>query len=73
MRHAMGLEADADIGAAVEAMTRRLGLPTRLRDLGVDESLFGGIIEGALHDHSHRTNPREASAEDYLRMLEQSL
>jgi alcohol dehydrogenase class IV len=54
-------------------MTRRLGLPTRLRDIGVDESLFAKVVEGALHDHSHKTNPREASPADYLSMLEQSL
>jgi alcohol dehydrogenase class IV len=69
----MGLEAGANIGVAIEDMTRRLGLPTRLRDIGVDESLFAGIVEGALHDHSHKTNPREASSSDYLSMLQQSL
>ncbi len=69
----MGLEADADIGAAIEDMTRRLGLPTRLSQVGVDASLFTSIIEGALHDHSHKTNPREASNADYLSMLQQAL
>ena len=69
----MGLEAGANIGTAIEDMTRRLGLPTRLSEIGVDESLFAGIVEGALHDHSHKTNPREASSADYLSMLEQSL
>jgi 4-hydroxybutyrate dehydrogenase len=64
LRHAMGLAANADIG---------LGLPTRLSQIGVDPSLFAGIVEGALHDHSHKTNPREASGADYLSMLEQSL
>ncbi|MFK3970861.1 iron-containing alcohol dehydrogenase [Pseudomonas sp. NPDC087358] len=73
LRHAMGLAGDADIGAAIEDMTRRLGLPTRLSDIGVDESLFAGIVEGALHDHSHKTNPREASPADYRSMLAQSL
>lgn len=73
LRHAMGLEADADIGAAIEGMTRRLGLPTHLHQVGVDASLFTSIIEGALHDHSHKTNPREASNADYLSMLQQAL
>lgn len=73
LRHAMGLAGDADIGVAIEDMTRRLGLPTRLSDIGVDESLFAGIVEGALHDHSHKTNPREASPADYRSMLAQSL
>lgn len=73
LRHAMGLAADANIGSAIEDMTRRLGLPTRLSEIGVDESLFEHIIEGALHDHCHKTNPREASGADYLTMLRQSL
>jgi 4-hydroxybutyrate dehydrogenase len=73
LRQAMGLDADADIGAAIADMTQRLGLPTRLRDIGVDESQFADIVEGALHDHSHKTNPREASPADYQSMLAQSL
>ena len=41
--------------------------------LGVDEALFDRIVQGALADHSHRTNPREASAADYVEMLRQSM
>ena len=54
-------------------MTRALGLPTGLRELGVSEEQFPRIIQGALADHSHRTNPREASAEDYQWLLEASM
>ncbi|MCX2722478.1 iron-containing alcohol dehydrogenase [Roseibium salinum] len=67
---AMGLDAGDDLGAAVEAMTRAIGLPTRLSELGVTVDLFDRIVTGALADHSHRTNPREASAEDYRAMLQ---
>ncbi|WP_397453735.1 iron-containing alcohol dehydrogenase [Pseudomonas sp. NA-150] len=73
LKHAMGLAADADISTAIIDMTKRLGLPTRLSEIGVDASLFPRIVEGALHDHSHKTNPREASPEDYQAMLAQSL
>lgn len=72
MAHAMGLSESADVAEAVRAMTERLGLPTRLRDLGVGESQFDAIITGALADHCHKTNPREASAQDYLAMLRAS-
>ena len=54
-------------------MTARLGLPTRLSQMGVDESMFDKVVKGALADHCHKTNPREASADDYRRMLMESL
>jgi alcohol dehydrogenase class IV len=70
---AMGLGDAADIGPAIKTMTGKLGLPTGLKELGVTEDLFPKIIQGALADHSHKTNPREASAEDYAAMLNRSL
>lgn len=69
----MGLAADADIGAAIEDMTRAIGLPTRLSQLGVTADLFDKVVKGALADHSHRTNPREATADDYHAMLRAAL
>jgi 4-hydroxybutyrate dehydrogenase len=73
MRRVMNLAADADVAQAVHDMTARLGLPTRLSQMGVDESMFDKVVKGALADHCHKTNPREASAEDYRRMLTESL
>lgn len=73
MAQAMGLPAGADVAQAVLELTARLGLPTTLSQIGVGPELFDRIIEGALADHSHKTNPRDASPEDYRRMLEESL
>lgn len=70
---AMGLAANADIGAAIEEMTRSIGLPARLSELGVTTDVFDRVVKGALADHSHRTNPREASAEAYHTMLQAAL
>src|SRR5471032_1260844 len=71
--HAMGLASGDQIEQVILNMTRALGLPTGLGELGVTPDLFPRIIQGALADHSHRTNPREASAEDYQALLEESM
>lgn len=70
---AMGLASEDEIGAAIRDMTIEIGLPSRLSELGVGADIFDRVITGALADHSHKTNPREASAEDYRAMLEASL
>ena len=77
MAQAMGLGEHASdaksLGDAVQTLTRELGLPTTLGELGVTEDMFPKIIKGALADHSHKTNPRDASESDYAQMLRQSL
>lgn len=72
MADAMGLAAGTQVRDAIKDMTAAIGLPVRLSELGVPKNLFDRIITGALADHSHKTNPKEASAEDYRRMLEAS-
>ncbi len=73
MAQAMGLTSGADVIPALIEMNQRLGLPGGLGELGVTSDLFPNIIKGALADHSHNTNPRVASTEDYQWMLEKSL
>jgi len=70
---AMGLASGDDVGGAIRAMTATLGLPRGLAELGVTREMFPRIIAGALKDHSHKTNPREASSDDYAAMLEASM
>ncbi|MCW5652423.1 iron-containing alcohol dehydrogenase [Hydrogenophaga sp.] len=73
MAQAMGLASGDDVPDAVREMSARLGLPRGLAELGVTPDLFERIVEGALADHCHKTNPREASAQDYRDMLQASL
>lgn len=61
------------IGAAILSMNQRLGLPAGLAQMGVSRDQYPRIVQGALADHSHKTNPREASEDDYVRMLDQSM
>ena len=72
MAHAMGLASAQDIGPAIRAMNTRLGLPSGLVAMGVDETLYDRVIAGAVADHCHKTNPRLASAADYRAMLDAS-
>ena len=77
MAHAMGLPrcdgAGNEIAAAIRDMNARLGLPSGLRALGVDEALFERVIDGAMADHCHKTNPRIATRAEYREMLVASL
>lgn len=73
MAYAMGLDQASDIPDAIRDMSARLGLPTGLAAMGVQRDWFPNIIEGALADHCHKTNPREASVQDYEAMLEASM
>lgn len=76
MAHAMNLQEGTpadELAGAVKAMNQRLGLPAGLGEMGVTVDLYDQIIERALHDHCHKTNPREASPSDYRRMLDESM
>ncbi len=73
MASAMGLDAAADIPAAIKSLNQRLGLPTGLAAMGVQSEWFDAIVSGAMADHCHKTNPRIASAQDYQRLLRQSM
>ena len=77
MAQAMGLRGcDAqgcEVADAVRDMSARLGLPSGLRAMGVGEAQFEAVIDGAMADHCHKTNPRIASRTEYREMLLASL
>ncbi len=73
MARAMGLCSGSDVQAALQDMNQRLGLPDGLQALGVERANFARIVQGALADHCHLTNPKIASARDYEAMLVASM
>jgi alcohol dehydrogenase class IV len=80
MAYAMGLGeihaplvAAQTIAQAITAMNANLGLPKGLADLGVATAQFDKIIEGAMADHCHKTNPRLATEQDYRQMLQAAM
>ncbi len=80
MAYAMGLgeiqgaaPAAEVIAQAITAMNASLGLASGLATLGVERAWFDAIIDGAMADHCHKTNPHLASAQEYREMLEASM
>jgi 4-hydroxybutyrate dehydrogenase len=56
----------------VRKLNAAIGIPSRLRDAGVQEKDLVRISEKAFVDASHRGNPRPCTQEDLLAMLRES-
>ncbi len=67
-----GASGGAGLADALRELNRRIGLPSGLGAMGIAAETFPAVIANALKDHCHTTNPRQASADDYRRILEAS-
>ena len=56
------------LAAYVTELVARLGLPTRLSEVGVPESGIPALVEGAMGDGTTLLNPREMGEEDYAEL-----
>jgi len=56
--------------SALLQLNARLGIPARLRDIGVAEDLLAPVAAQALEDNAHKTNPRPMAQADYLALLQ---
>jgi 1,3-propanediol dehydrogenase len=76
----LGVEAggsDAEVGEAlathVTELVTRLGLPTRLSEVGVPEDGVPVLVEGAMGDGTSLLNPREPGEDDYADLYRRAL
>lgn len=69
----IGLSDAQLVPEAMFNLSKKLKLPTGLRELGIKEVHFDQIIQDALKDHCHFTNPRIASINDYKNILLESM
>jgi alcohol dehydrogenase class IV len=76
----LGLETggdDATVGHTlaehVRGVVSRLGLPTRLSEVGVPESGIAALVEGAMGDACTLVNPREPTDADFAELYAKAL
>ncbi|MEH6728798.1 MAG: iron-containing alcohol dehydrogenase, partial [Hyphomicrobiales bacterium] len=72
LKQAMGLPASADLAKAIGILTSELGLPTTLSQMGVTQLDMEAAAPLAEKDHTNGTNPRKATAADYVSLLSQA-
>ena len=60
---------DEPAADVVAALIAELGLPARLRDVGVKEDMLDRIAEGSMHDRWIHTNPRKIEGPSVVREL----
>lgn len=69
IRAVLGLSPDADLAEAFREMTRTLGLPTTLGEMGVSADVIPTVAKWSEEDHSTPSNPRPATAADFEGIL----
>jgi len=68
MAQLAGVSSARNLPYFFESLTASIGLPTRLRDMGVTPDDLAACLPGAVKDHSNQSNPRAVTAGD-LRTL----
>jgi alcohol dehydrogenase class IV len=62
----------AGLAEALRRLNARIGLPTGLAAMGIEPRHHAVAAVHALLDHCHGTNPRVATRDEYLTLLEAS-
>ncbi|MGP9570833.1 iron-containing alcohol dehydrogenase [Halomonas sp. AOP5-CZ2-32] len=64
---------EGGLPTALAELKTQLGIPKGLRSLGVRESHFDYIVERAIADHSHVTNPLQLTADQYRQLIKENM
>ncbi|GAB3482797.1 iron-containing alcohol dehydrogenase [Polaromonas eurypsychrophila] len=64
-----GLGRGENVAEALAALVVRLGIPSRLSEIGLTHADLAGIPAAALEDNAHKTNPRPLQHADYEKLL----
>jgi alcohol dehydrogenase class IV len=68
-----GEQVGKSLADGVRELTRRLGLPHRLSEVGVPEQGIPALVEGAMGDGCTLVNPREPTEEDFAELYRRAL
>ena len=71
--HDLGFETMNELADTVRRLQENLGLPVRLRDLGIQKSDLSTIVANGFRPDRVNNNPRKITATDFDRMLEEIL
>lgn len=73
LKEAMGVSPKADLPEVIVSLSDRIGLPTCLGAMGVDDRAIERAAPLAEKDHTNGTNPRRATASDYRELMTAAL
>lgn len=73
IKQAMGLSPANDLAEAFEKLNGDLNMPKGLREMGVPYEVLQDVAEWSYQDHSTATNPRQATKENFLQMLKETM
>jgi alcohol dehydrogenase class IV len=73
MEAALQLKGNQDLVPYLQELNGRIGIPGRLRDIGVKEEHIEILADLAFADFAHPNNPKPVSREDFKRLYQQAL
>jgi len=73
LRRAMRVAPSADLADEIQALNGRLGLPANLKEMRLEEDMLDGLVQYALTDLAHFTNPKPIDAAGYEMLFKQAM